>query len=160
MGFRDSHSSLHVERETRVRNRLGLHARTASDFARCATSFRSDIHLVVGERRYRARQAIEVLLAHLDPGRRFTIVADGPDAAAAAAALERLLEQFAALDQRDPAGIRPIGWAGATSMRINRRHADTASTQHRDAWALGYCCNAWGVWCFASTLRNCALERK
>jgi phosphocarrier protein HPr len=97
---------MHVERETQVRNRLGLHARTASDFVRCARSFRSDIQLVVGGRRHSARQVMEVLLAHLDPGCRFTIVADGPDAEVAAEALETVLARLAALDQGGVEGIR------------------------------------------------------
>lgn len=95
-----------MERELCVQNRLGLHARTASDFARCAARFQCRLQLRVGQRLCSARSAIEVLEAGLDCGCRFQLVADGPDAEAAATALERYLQHLAEIDRLNAAKVR------------------------------------------------------
>lgn len=95
-----------MERELQIQNRLGLHARTASDFARCAARFQSTIKLEVEGKEVPARSAMAVLEAKLDCGTRFKLVADGPDAEIAASALEHYLTHLAEIDRADPTYIR------------------------------------------------------
>lgn len=89
-----------AEQTVRVLNRLGLHARPAADFVRCARQFRSHVDLQVRGQHYSATRVIDVLLAGLSCGTEFVMVACGPDAheaiAALTACLERLQESEAA----------------------------------------------------------------
>ncbi len=74
-----------------VLNALGLHARPASEFVRCAMRFPSTrIKLEKDGEFFSATSILEVLTANLDEGAAFTLHADGPDEDAA-------LTQFAAL---------------------------------------------------------------
>lgn len=91
-----------VEKELVVLNEFGLYARLATDFAQCASRFRSTIHLRVGHQRFPAKRAIDVLFANLTCGATFVLEAEGPDAALAAETLERLLSSFAGRKQDIP----------------------------------------------------------
>lgn len=80
-----------------VLNRLGLHARPAAEFVRCAQRFGSTtLVLRKGGEVFAATSILEVLVANLDEGCAFTLEADGPDAADAVRELSALLEQFRA----------------------------------------------------------------
>jgi phosphocarrier protein len=77
--------------ELTVLNRLGIHARPAAEFVRCAQKFASTkIHILRDGDVYLSTSILEVLSASLEHGARFTIEADGPEAAQA-------LESMAAL---------------------------------------------------------------
>ena len=80
-----------MRREVQIVNQLGLHARPAAEFVKCAMEFRSEILLRRGEERYSASSILEVLSANLDCGARVTLEAVGPDAEEALDRLERLL---------------------------------------------------------------------
>jgi phosphocarrier protein len=75
-------------------NELGLHARPAAEFVRCALKFRSEIVLRRGEDRFSAASILEVLSANLDFGSRVILEAIGPDAQDALDELEKLLREF------------------------------------------------------------------
>jgi phosphotransferase system HPr (HPr) family protein len=82
-------------KELTVLNRLGLHARPAAEFVRCVLAFRSEIRLVTEDgRQLSANRILEVLLADLSCGARFSIEAEGPDADAAVDRIERLMEEL------------------------------------------------------------------
>jgi phosphocarrier protein HPr len=83
-----------MRREVQIINTLGLHARPAAEFVKCAMEFRSEILLRKGEERYSASSILEVLSANLDRGTKVTLEAVGPDAEEALDRLERLLQQF------------------------------------------------------------------
>ena len=74
-----------------VLNPLGLHARPASEFVRCAMKFKgTTVTLRKGDQTFSATSILEVLTAELDMGSVFTAEADGPDA-------ETVLRELAAL---------------------------------------------------------------
>ncbi len=83
-----------LKMELEVLNELGLHARPATEFVRCAQKFKSTtITIWRGDARYAATSILEVLTANLDQGTVFTLEADGPDA-------EEALREFAAMMPR------------------------------------------------------------
>ena len=81
--------------ELEVLNILGLHARPASEFVRCAMRYPSTaIVLRKDGERYAATSILEVLMANLDQGAVFTLEADGPDAAVVLQEMSALLVRF------------------------------------------------------------------
>ena len=90
-----------VRGDFQVVNELGLHARPAAEFVRAANTFRSEIWIVKGEKRFSARSIIEVLIADLNCGERATIEAEGPDSEQA---VRRLIELVHGFKERDQAG--------------------------------------------------------
>jgi phosphocarrier protein HPr len=80
--------------EVTVANNLGLHARPASEFVRCARSFKSAIIIKKGGETFSAASILDVLSANLDCGSTFVLEADGPDAKAALQRLGGLIEEF------------------------------------------------------------------
>ena len=80
--------------ELQVLNELGLHARPATEFVRCALRFKgTDIRLHKGEQSFVATSILEILSAELDHGTVFLLEAEGSEAEAA-------VEAFAALMQK------------------------------------------------------------
>ena len=83
------------EIELEVLNELGLHARPATDFVRCAQKFKPTVLTIRrGEARYSCLSILEVLTANLDQGAVFTLEADGPDAEEALRAFAAMLVRF------------------------------------------------------------------
>lgn len=87
-----------MRREVQIINELGLHARPAAEFVRCAMAFQSEIMLRKGDDRYSAVSILEVLSANLDRGAKVTLEAIGPDAEEALNRLAQLLAEFAEQD--------------------------------------------------------------
>jgi phosphocarrier protein HPr len=83
-----------AQREVRITNKLGLHARPAAQFVKHVRSFRSEIWVVKDGRRYSASSLIDVLRANLDCGATATLEAHGVDADEALDGLEKLLAEF------------------------------------------------------------------
>jgi len=83
-----------MEREFTILNKLGLHARPAAEFVRCARKFKATIVIRKDGEDYSAASILDVLSANLDSGSHMLVAADGPDAAKALDELARLLEQF------------------------------------------------------------------
>jgi len=83
-----------AQREVRITNRLGLHARPAAQFVKCVRSFRSEIWIVSRGEKYSAASLIDVLRANLDCGAIATLEAYGTDAEEAIDRLEELLAEF------------------------------------------------------------------
>ena len=77
----------HAEAQVVLTDPDGLHVRPAAEFAALAATFAS--HLTINGAN--GKSVIGVLGLGLDVGSRVTIIADGPDAAAAVAALTELL---------------------------------------------------------------------
>ena len=67
-----------MQREVEIVNKLGLHARPASEFVRCVIRFKSTITIWKGEESFSAASILEVLSADLDCGARVVIEAVGP----------------------------------------------------------------------------------
>jgi phosphocarrier protein HPr len=83
-----------MERELKILNKLGLHARPAAEFVRCARSFKSTILLRKDGEEYSACSILDVLSANLDCGSTVIIVAEGSDAETALDRLSELLHEF------------------------------------------------------------------
>lgn len=79
------------EIDLEVLNELGLHARPATEFVKCAMRYKSTRFAIRREdATYAATSILEVLTANLDKGATFTLEADGPEA-------EQALQEFAAM---------------------------------------------------------------
>jgi phosphocarrier protein len=83
-----------MRREVQIVNELGLHARPAAEFVRCAMKFQSEIVVRRGEDRFSAASILEVLSANLDCGAKVVLEAVGPDAEEALEELAKLLDDF------------------------------------------------------------------
>jgi phosphocarrier protein HPr len=94
MIFRRKREPVTVQRDVRVTNELGLHARPAAEFVKRASSFRSEIWIMKDGNRYSATSLIEILRANLDCGATATLEAHGVDAETAVERLEQLLAEF------------------------------------------------------------------
>jgi phosphotransferase system HPr (HPr) family protein len=92
--------------ELTVHNRLGIHARPAAQFVRCALKFRDTKITIVHEgETYLSTSILEVLSAGLEHGETFAVEADGPEAAAALAAIAELVTQLRDEDERPAHGL-------------------------------------------------------
>lgn len=83
-----------MERELTVLNQLGLHARPAAEFVRCARRFKSTVHILKNGEEYSAASILDVLSANLDSGSKMILRAEGPDAEQALAELSELMHEF------------------------------------------------------------------
>lgn len=72
-------------------NKVGLHARPASQFVQTAARFASTITVVCGTRRANAKSILQVLSLGAGGGAEITLQAEGADAEAAIAALKQLI---------------------------------------------------------------------
>ena len=94
MTLREKRTPVSAQREVRISNELGLHARPAARFVKRANSFRSEIWVVKDGKRYSATSLIDILRANLDCGATATLEAHGVDAEEALEDLEKLLAEF------------------------------------------------------------------
>jgi phosphocarrier protein HPr len=94
MRFGEKRAPVSAKREVHITNKLGLHARPAAEFVKRANSFRSEIWIVKGGKRYSAASLIDILRANLDCGATATIEARGVDAEEVLERLEKLLAEF------------------------------------------------------------------
>ena len=85
--------------EVTVLNKLGLHARPASEFVRCARTFKSTVVIKKSGETFSAASILDVLSANLDCGSSFGREAEGPDAETALQSLRQLLEDFKKQDE-------------------------------------------------------------
>jgi phosphocarrier protein HPr len=81
-----------IEVQTTIINRLGLHARAATQLVNCASRFASDVWITLGERRVNGKSIMGVLTLAATQGREITIQAEGEDAEAAVAAVRQLVQ--------------------------------------------------------------------
>ena len=81
-----------VRRELEIRNKLGLHARAAAKFVRCAASFESRLTIVRGDLRVDGKSIMGVLLLAAPRGTVLEITVEGADEDAAIAAVAELVE--------------------------------------------------------------------
>ncbi len=82
-----------IERELPIVNKLGLHARAAAKFVALASRFASRIEVSRNQRRVNGKSIMGVMMLAAARGTTITLHIDGPDEAAAAAALEQLVRE-------------------------------------------------------------------
>jgi len=90
---------MHIE--VIVVNKLGLHARPASEFVRCARSFKSTVMIKKDGETFSATSILDVLSANLDCGSSFVIEASGADEETALERLKELLQEFKAQEEAE-----------------------------------------------------------
>jgi phosphocarrier protein len=77
--------------DAEITNKLGLHARASAKLTQVASSFKSEIWLSRNERRVNAKSIMGVMMLAAGKGALITIEAEGEDAEAALAALQKLI---------------------------------------------------------------------
>lgn len=82
-----------VEARVHVKNRLGLHLRAASSLAQTAAKFDATLTLERGTQRVNARSVTALIMLGAGKGATLKVRAEGPDEAAALAAVRQLFEQ-------------------------------------------------------------------
>lgn len=80
------------QQEVVIKNRSGLHARPAAEFARAAALFRSEVQLLHKEQIINAKSIINILAAGLIKGTGIIIRAEGPDEIIAVETLKQMIE--------------------------------------------------------------------
>ena len=109
-----------------VRNRLGLHARPAARFVSTAGRFAADVRLLHNGRQANAKSINQVATLGVRQGDEIAISADGPDAAAALAALKALADDNFGDPDEAPAAERTASPAGREPAAEQRPPAETA----------------------------------
>lgn len=81
-----------VSQKVTVTNPTGIHARPASNLAKVAGPFKSQIVLVVGEKRVQAKSVLNLMAAAIKCGTDMVVECDGEDEAAALEAVVGAIE--------------------------------------------------------------------
>ena len=82
-----------TRRETRIVNRLGLHARAAAQLVRMANEYNSDISLIKSNQQANAKTIMEVLMLGAAQGEDLTVAARGDDEEHAVEAIVQLIDE-------------------------------------------------------------------
>ena len=77
--------------EVQIINKLGLHARASAKLTQVASAYKCEIWLMRNARRVNAKSIMGVMMLAAGKGASITIEADGDDAEAALAALQKLI---------------------------------------------------------------------
>ena len=77
--------------DVEITNKLGLHARASAKLTQVASGFKCEIWLSRNGRRVNAKSIMGVMMLAAGKGASVTIEADGEDAEAALAALQKLI---------------------------------------------------------------------
>jgi phosphocarrier protein len=80
------------ERTVQIVNKAGLHARPAAEIVKLAARYRSDITVVRDELEVNGKSIMGVMMLAAECGSTLQLKAEGPDAAEALDALEKLIE--------------------------------------------------------------------
>ena len=80
-----------IEREARIVNQEGLHARPAAKIVRLASSFDSNIELLKDGVAVNGKSIMGVMMLAAECGSSIVVRADGPDAAQAVEAITQLV---------------------------------------------------------------------
>jgi phosphocarrier protein len=82
-----------LEREIKITNKLGLHARASAKLVQLLQGFKSNAWLVHRGREINAKSIMGVMMLAAGVGNTITLRADGPDESAALAAMADLFER-------------------------------------------------------------------
>jgi phosphocarrier protein HPr len=79
------------EREVKIVNKLGIHARPAAEIVKTSARFKSTITIIRGELEVNAKSIMGVMMLAAEKGAVIKMRAEGPDADAALDALAELI---------------------------------------------------------------------
>lgn len=80
-----------VEREVKIVNKLGIHARPAAEIVKTSAKFKSAIVIIRDELEVNAKSIMGVMMLAAEKGATVKLRADGPDAEEAVEALAQLI---------------------------------------------------------------------
>ncbi|MCY3769394.1 MAG: HPr family phosphocarrier protein [Gammaproteobacteria bacterium] len=83
---------MRVEKQIKITNKLGLHARAAASLVKMCTGFKSSIRLHKDEKCADSKSIMGVLMLAATQGTELTLIAEGEDAQSAAEQVEKLFE--------------------------------------------------------------------
>lgn len=81
-----------IQANSKISNRLGLHARASAKLTKLAGGFSCEVHLSRNGRRVNAKSIMGVMMLAAGMGSEVLIETDGADEAEAMAALQRLID--------------------------------------------------------------------
>ena len=81
-----------IEKRLTLKNKYGLHARPATMLAETANNFEASVTIGKGDQVSNGKSIFELMMLAAEKGSELTVSAEGPDAAAAVAALEALVD--------------------------------------------------------------------
>src|SRR5690606_3715713 len=87
-----SSASIEHRRNVRIRNKLGMHARPAAEFVKCAKSFNSKIRVRKADMEVDGKSIMGLMMLAAERGAELEISAAGADAVEAVDELARLIE--------------------------------------------------------------------
>ena len=82
---------MRVERTLTIVNKLGLHARAATQLVQLANQFDAEITLKKGDKEANANSVLGLMLMESHQCEQVDVISEGPDAEAAMAAVETLI---------------------------------------------------------------------
>ena len=80
-----------IRKELTIRNKLGLHARAASEFVKLASEFDADIKVICCETVADGKSILSLMCLSATPGQVLEVTADGDDAEEAVDAISDLV---------------------------------------------------------------------
>ncbi len=87
----ESHKKQIISKIFTIKNRLGLHARAASQFVQMANRFKSDIYVEKDGQEINGKSIMGILMLAATCGSKITIRAEGDDASDVIMSLEELV---------------------------------------------------------------------
>ena len=81
-----------ISKKVILKNETGMHARPASELAKIASSFKSNIKLIVNEKEFNAKSVLNIMSAGIKQNTEIEIKCDGEDAIEAIKRIEELFE--------------------------------------------------------------------
>lgn len=82
---------MRLEKNLTIVNKLGLHARAATQLVQLAQQFKANITLIQGDKTASAASVLGLMMLESYQGKEVTVVSEGDDAEAALAAIEELI---------------------------------------------------------------------
>lgn len=80
-----------IEKKLTIVNKLGLHARAATQLVKLANQFDAKIELVATDKRADANSVLGLMMLESHQGEEVTVIIDGKDAKPAMVAIEQLI---------------------------------------------------------------------
>ncbi|AXR05463.1 HPr family phosphocarrier protein [Salinimonas sediminis] len=80
-----------IEKQLTIVNKLGLHARAATQLVQLANQFDAQITLVKADKKAQADSVLGLMMLESHQGEQVCVISDGPDAQAAMEAIEALI---------------------------------------------------------------------
>lgn len=82
-----------IEKQLRIVNKLGLHARAATQLAKLANQFNAQVTLIQGDKSASASSVLGLMMLESGQGKTVKVLSEGQDAQAAMDAVEKLIAE-------------------------------------------------------------------